>query len=185
MPIYYGYRVTFFPRSGWFGLEGELIHTKVVADTAREVHISGVVRGEPVSHTAAMSSAIADFSITHGVNLVLLNAVARREMGVDHDGEARWALTARLGVGGSIPHAESTIDGQHVEGYQWNAFSAQAAAGLEVRLQRRLWLVGEYKLTRSGHDVAVADGRVRTSLTTHHVVVGASLRLGRHPRRLP
>ena len=26
LPIYYGYRVAFFPRSSWLGIEGELVH---------------------------------------------------------------------------------------------------------------------------------------------------------------
>lgn len=185
MPVYYGYRAAFYPRSSWFGVEGELIHMKVVADTARTTRISGRLDGVPVSQNVALSSIIEEFSITHGVNLLLVNAVARRRVIVAHDGEPRLALMARLGAGGSIPHAESTIRGRRVEGYQWNAFSVQAAAGLEVRLVRRIALVGEYKLTHSTHDVEVADGRGRTSLTTHHAAVGVAFRIGSGSQATP
>jgi hypothetical protein len=178
VPVYYGYRAAFFPRSGWFGIEGELIHLKVVADTTRTVRVHGMWRGARVDETVRLSSVIDDFSITHGVNLLLVNAVARRRTGIDSAGHPRWTLTARLGAGGSVPHPESTISGRHVEGYEWGAMSIQGAAGVELRLVSGLSLVGEYKLTRSVQDVTVADGTARTPLTTHHVVAGVAVGLG-------
>ncbi len=177
-PVYYGYRVAFFPRSGWLGIEGELIHVKVVADTTRTVRVHGMWRGAPVDETMRLSSVIGDFSITHGVNLLLVNAVMRRRT------SPHWTFTARLGAGGSVPHPESTIGGQHVEGYEWGAISIQGAAGLELRLGSGLSLVGEYKLTRSVQDVTVAQGTARTPLTTHHVVAGIAIGLGGQ-RRAP
>jgi hypothetical protein len=81
-PIYYGYRVAFFPGSRWLGVEGEFVHLKVVADTARDVEMSGTLRGSPVGGSAPLSSIIEAFSITHGVNLLLVNAVARRRAGL-------------------------------------------------------------------------------------------------------
>jgi hypothetical protein len=183
-PIYYGYRAAFFPRSSWLGVEGEFVHLKVVADTARDVEISGALRGSPVGGSAPLSSIVDAFSITHGVNLLLVNAVARRRVGVDPAGHARWTFTARLGAGASIPHAESTIGGRRSEGYEWGAPSLQAAAGVEVRVTRVLSLIGEYKLTHSVQDVTVANGSARTPLTTHHLVVGTAVRLG-VPRRVP
>jgi hypothetical protein len=81
LPPYYGYRAAFFPRSGWFGIEGELIHVKVVADTTRAVRMHGTWRRARVDETVRLSSVIQDFSITHGVNLLLVNAVVRRRTG--------------------------------------------------------------------------------------------------------
>ena len=178
-PIYYGYRVAFFPRSRWLGIEGELIHLKVLADTTRDVRLQGTVANRPLDATAPLSSVVQDFSITHGVNLLLANAVMRRRGEADASGSARWALTARLGAGASVPHPESTIEGQPVEGYEWGALSLQAAGGAEVRLTGPLSLAGEYKLTRTVQDVAIAGGRAHTPLVTHHVAVGVSVRLGR------
>jgi len=187
-PLYYAYRFGFFPRSRWFGIEGELIHLKVHADTTRTTQISGVLRGQPSQGSVPMSSVIEDFSISHGVNLVLINAVARRGVGVDQSGEPRWTLTGRFGAGTSRPHPESTIGGRRFEGYEWGSPSVQIAAGVEMRVIGTVIgpvsLVGEYKLTRTVQEVTILDGTARTPLTTHHFVGGAALRLG-SPRRAP
>jgi opacity protein-like surface antigen len=180
-PLYYGYRIGYFPKSSWFGIEGELIHLKVIADTARTVAISGTLRNSPANGSLPLSAVIQHFSLTHGVNLLLLNGVFRHPLGdgVDHP---RWLLTGRLGAGASVPHAESTINGRHVEGYEWGELSVQAAGGLEVSVARRVSVLAEYKLTHSRQDVGIADGSAQTALTTHHVVAGLSVRLGL-PRR--
>jgi hypothetical protein len=176
-PFYYAGRVAFFPASGWFGLEGELVHLKVVADTARQVRFEGVVRAEATDAVRLLSSLVQRFSITHGVNLLLVNAVARRTAQVSGNLPPRWILTGRVGAGTSLPHPESTVDGLSLERYEWGSFSAQAAAGMELRLTTRLYLSGEYKLTRTAQDVSVAAGSARTPLVTHHAVAGG------HPRR--
>ena len=113
------------------------------------------LRDSPVGGSAPFSSIIEAFSITHGVNLLLVNAVARRRAGLDPAGDARWTFTARFGAGASIPHPESTIGGRPSEGYEWGALSVQAAAGVEARVTRVLSLIGEYKLT---HVEANLDG---------------------------
>jgi opacity protein-like surface antigen len=178
-PVYYGYRVAFFPRAGWIGIEGELVHVKVVADTARTTQATGTIRGSTITAPIALSSIVEQFSITHGVNLLLANAVLRHRLNIDASGHARWLLIGRLGAGASIPHAESTIGGSHVEGYEWGAFSLQAAGGVEARVTTRLFVMTEYKLTRTVQDVIVSGGTARTPLTTHHIVAGIGLRLGR------
>ena len=49
MPIYYGYRVGAFLAARWLGIEGELIHMKVIADTARVSRAEGTVGGQAVA----------------------------------------------------------------------------------------------------------------------------------------
>src|SRR5262245_40674874 len=176
-PIYYGYRVGVFPRSRWIGVEGEFIHLKVIAETSRLAAVVGTFKGDAVSVTQPIAAILERFSITHGVNLVLVNAVVRHALGGD-DPRPRWLLTGRLGVGASVPHPESTIAGEDLEQYEWGAFSAQAAAGVEVRLAGRVYLAGEYKLTRTDQDVSVVHGSVTTPLTTHHLVTGVVVHLG-------
>jgi hypothetical protein len=176
-PVYYGYRIAYFPKSNWFGIEGELIHLKVIAETARDVEISGTLRNSPVNGSVPVSAVVEHFSLTHGVNLLLVNGVLRRPLAPRGE-PARWTLTARLGAGASVPHAESTVGGRHLEGYEWGEVSVQAAAGLEVDVARRLSLLTEYKLTHSRQDVGVAEGSAQTALTTHHFIAGLALRLG-------
>jgi hypothetical protein len=178
-PIYYAYRIGVFPDAGWVGIEGEFIHLKVIADTARPVEAQGVIRGATVSDVRPLATVMDRFSISHGVNLLLVNAVARRALRRHDDGLPRWFLTGRAGAGASVPHPESTIAGVSLERYEWGSFSLQAAAGLELRLARRLYLAGEYKLTRTVQHVSVAGGSVRTPLTSHHFVAGVAAHLGR------
>ena len=56
-PIYYGYRITYFPRSRWMGVEGEFIHLKVIADTSRPGLSSGIIGGS-VSETHAIAALV-------------------------------------------------------------------------------------------------------------------------------
>lgn len=182
-PFYYGYRIALFPKSRWFGVEGELIHLKVIADTARTADVTGTLGGEPVTGPRPLRSVIEHFSITHGVNLVLLNAVVRREHRTDaRDMRPRFALVGRVGAGASIPHPESRIDGARFESYEWGAFSMQAAAGVELHLRGPVYVMGEYKLSRTAQDVSIVGGSARTALVTQHVVAGLVTRIGR--RRL-
>jgi hypothetical protein len=178
-PFYYAYRIGSFPGARWLGIEGELIHLKVLADTARPAGFHGTLRGEAVSGTRPISSLVERFSITHGVNLLLVNAVGRRTAGVPPGTAPRWIVTGRAGVGASLPHAESTIAGDSQEQYQWGSLSLQAAAGAEVRARGRVYVAAEYKLTRSVQAVSVAGGSARTPLTTHHVAAGVALHWGR------
>lgn len=173
-PVYYGYRVGAFPRNGRFGLEGELIHMKVIADTARVVTVDGTVRGENAAGARPLSSLVERFSITHGVNLLLVNAVLR--LAPANAREARWTFVGRAGAGASVPHAESTIGGVSVDHYEWGAFSAQGSAAAELRVSGPFRLSAEYKLTRTVQDVSIAGGSARTPLVTHHAAFGLTVR---------
>jgi opacity protein-like surface antigen len=179
-PIYYGYRIGVFASSGWIGIEGEFIHLKVIADTARPVMREGVIRGVTVSDVRPLATVLERFSITHGVNLLLVNAVARRAIQGSNDGPPRWFFTGRAGAGASVPHPESTIAGVNLERYEWGSFSFQAAGGMELRLTNRLYLSGEYKFTHTVQHVSVAaGGSVRTPLTTQHLLAGVVAHIGR------
>jgi hypothetical protein len=166
-PIYYGYRGGWFPKSRWLGIEGELIHLKATADTSLVTDARGTIRGQSVAGPRSVGEVLDRFSITHGVNLLLVNAVMRK-----------WGLVGRLGVGGSIPHAESAAAGVSLERYQWGALSLQGSAGAEIRIAGSLYASGEYKLTRTAQNVTIVSGSARTSLVTHHLVLGVAWRLG-------
>jgi hypothetical protein len=180
-PIYYGYRFGFFPES-WrgFGVEGEFMHLKVIADTDRPVSVTGMLDGAPVSATVPMHSIVERFSITHGVNLVLLNGVYRRPLGrsPDRGQDARVHLIGRAGAGPTVPHGESTIGGATLEKYQLGAAAFQAAAAAELRIREGLHATAEYKWSRTVQRVDVDRGTARIPLTTSHITFGLLVRFG-------
>jgi hypothetical protein len=178
-PIYYGYRIGFFPNGGPFGVDAELIHLKVYADTARSATARGTVGGGAADGTGPIASIIERFSISHGVNLLLVNAAARWQRGKRSGEEPRWIVTVRFGAGASVPHAESTVGGVTLERYEWGAFAMQGSAGSELRITGPIYALAEYKLTRTVQDVTIAGGSARTPLTTQHLVGGVAVHFGR------
>jgi len=155
-PLYYGYRAAFFPRRhSWFGVEGEFTHLKAYAvlPDRREVQ---------------------RFSMSHGLNFVLVNIAARRTLRTSSRGPLR--LTARAGAGPTVPHVESTIAGVPEEGYQLGSIALHAGGGVEIPIGRHVSMLAEYKLTRVHEDVAAAGGRVRGTFVSHHAIAGVAWR---------
>ncbi len=171
-PVYYGYRLGY-----WFnprlGLEAEFIHQKVYARVERLVRVDGTLRGAPLSAVVPMDGIVREFSISHGVNLLLANLVfCHQPAGAG----GRLTLSGRIGAGGSVPHPESNILGQSRQGYQWGRPAIQVAAGVEYRLWRDLHWLAEYKYTRTRQRVEIVDGTAGTLLRSHHAVFGLGYR---------
>jgi hypothetical protein len=177
LPLYYGYRAAYFPGSpGWFGIEGEVIHMKAYAQTGDVASASGVVGGVPVAVSMPISNVVQRFSLSHGQNMLLVNAVARHAFGGRGDYRtARLVALARVGAGPTLPHAESTIDGVADERYERGALVFQAAGGIELLVWKKLHALAEYKFTRCRQSVSVAaGGTAETLLSSHHFVFGAA-----------
>jgi lipid A oxidase len=170
-PVYYGYRAGYF-FTPHFGLEGEFTHLKVYADTGRTAQISGTLQGIAMDESARLDSVVQRFNITHGVNLVLANFVARkafRQVGP----AARFLLSGRAGVGLTVPHAENEILGaSNLEHYQVGHPAWQVGAGREVRLWHRLYAEAEVKYTRTRQRVDIAQGTAESLLKSTHMVAG-------------
>jgi hypothetical protein len=79
----------------------------VIADTTRSTDVTGTLRGQLVSGARAMADVIERFSITHGVNLLLMNVVARRELGSHDPSGAASACKARQ-ASSCVSHDAST-----------------------------------------------------------------------------
>jgi lipid A oxidase len=149
-PLYYGYRAGWFRERSGIGAEGELIHLKVYA------------------RPATLGASVRRFSISHGLNLLLANAVVRRPLPSHH----RAYATVRLGAGVTIPHAESEIGGVTQGQYEWGSLALQAAIGTEVRVARRVRVLAEYKLTTSAPTVSVAGGTIQARYLSQHLAAG-------------
>jgi hypothetical protein len=173
-PQYYGWRVgRLFGAGRRVGLEAELIHLKVYAITTRTYDTDVQLGGTEVSGPLTMHTLVQRYSMTHGLNFVLANAVVRRPIA------SRMDLIVRLGAGPTIPHAETEVLGVSQHQYEYAGIGEQFAAGLNVQLHHRFSLVGEYKLTHAHPRITIHLGTGETTATTHQVAVGLAFGLSR------
>jgi hypothetical protein len=174
-PQYYGLRIgRLLGASRRYGLEVEFIHLKVIARTEERYRMTGAWNGAAIDETRRMDDLVQRYSMSHGLNYLLVNAVARRVLG-----DGRAALIGRLGAGPTYPHAESTIDGATREQYEFAGLGGHLSAGVDVRLRGRLSVMAEYKLTASRPEISVADGTGRVRAVSHHVAAGLAYGLTR------
>ncbi len=175
-PLYYGIRGGYFPeRLQFLGFEAEFLHMKVYADPQQQVRVAGLHRGARLQRELALSEIVQRYSISHGANLLLLNVVARAPLGRSSNAHrSPVMLAARFGLGPTIPHTESTIEGHEQEQYEWGRLAWQWAVGGEVHLWRGLYALGEYKFTRTRQRGAIFAGHAEALLRSHHGVFGLS-----------
>jgi opacity protein-like surface antigen len=81
------------------------------------------------------------------------------------------------GVGAVIPHVEARIGGVFKDGYQLRGPGYQLLAGANYALSSHWSLFGEYKYTHTTLAVDVPGGGARTTLDSHHLVLGGCYRL--------
>ena len=174
-PQYYGLRSGYF-FARHLGIEAEFIHLKVFANLDRPVQTNGMVSGIPITGTLPMGAFVQRFSVSHGLNLLLVNVVARKQLyRSSREGLGRLIINARAGVGGTIPHAETEIAGLPDQHYQWGRVAFQAAAGGEIHLWRNLYALSEYKYTQTDQHFRVSAGNASTLLRSHHGVFGLGI----------
>src|SRR4051794_35575149 len=96
-PQYYSVRGgRLFGEARRWGVEGELVHPKGYADTPLPVHVTGTLAGVAVDATTRMDTLVQRYSMSHGMNFVLLNLVGRFPLGTHGGGDAsRFALITR------------------------------------------------------------------------------------------
>jgi opacity protein-like surface antigen len=83
-------------------------------------------------------------------------------------------LTGRVGAGSTLPHTESTVDGRQQEQYEVGRLAWQVAGGAELDLWKGLYILGEYKFTRTRQHGKISSGTAESLLRRHHVVFGLS-----------
>jgi opacity protein-like surface antigen len=173
---YYGLRVAVSPsRRAPIGLEVEFVHLKAYADTGRTVGISGTVHGVPIDERAPLRQVVERYSMSHGVNLVLGNVIARWLVRPDpHDARARVIVVGRAGLGPTVSHTESTIDTQAREQFERSGLVWQLSGGAEWRLWQGLYAAGDYKFTRTHQRGTVFAGEADTVVRSHHATFGVS-----------
>jgi hypothetical protein len=183
-PFYYGFRAGYFLPRLMLGLETEFIHLKVYTDTKRQVRASGIRLGTPIDQILILDDIVEQYSISHGVNLLLFNAVGRYSIG-GRNGPDRLLLAGRFGAGPSIPHTESTIDGHHQEQYEAGRLGWQLAGGIELHMWRGLHALFEYKFTRTNQRGRVYLGQANSLLRSQHGIFGLTYHFSRPVNRRP
>ena len=175
-PQYYGLRAGyFFPQAPFIGVEAEFIHLKVYSDPQQQVRVSGIQRGASINRQIALGEIVQQYSISHGANFLLFNLAARRGFWREANSDRKHLiLTARAGLGPTIPHTESNIEGQQQEQYELGRLGWQVAGGAEVKLWRGLYAIGEYKYTQTRQRGNIAGGQAESFLQTNHGVLGLS-----------
>jgi hypothetical protein len=166
-PIYYGYRIGHRVRgTRWLFVEAEVIHGKVYPREPAATMGMGTLRGMSVSRVA-FDAVVQDFNLSHGLNFILINALARHLFA-----NRRVTATARLGAGPVLPHVESLVDGDRREDYQWAGVGTQVSGGGELTIWRRLAVTAEYKWTHTRPRVSLARGDAMLTTSSHHIAIG-------------
>ena len=169
-PQYYGVRIgRLFGMARRVGVEVEFIHLKVIAITGRGYLLDGTLTVEPVGRPiAAMDSLVQRYSMTHGLNFLVINVVSETPLGGD-----RLRLSVRGGAGPTLPHAESSVLGFTQQQYEYAGLGVHAAAGIQWQLRGPLAALLEYKFTYARPEITLADdGRGQTTAASHQVAFG-------------
>lgn len=167
-PFYYGLRAGWFPsRESRWGLAIDFIHAKLHLEEDDFARVSGSRAGIPVDAIERVGDTIASFSVSHGFNFALVNALYRWPGG----GVEPYVGG---GVGVVIAHVEAEIGGDREEGYQaaWPAY--EAFAGARIRLAEAWSAFVESKMSYARLELDVPRGTVELSPMTLHVVFGVT-----------
>jgi hypothetical protein len=180
-PQFYGVRVgRLFGERRRFGVEFEWFHPKVYAETSRSVQVVGQYAGAPVDATQPMDTIVQRYSMSHGMNFALVNAVVRIPVSDDPASvTSRIAFTGRAGAGPLVPHGESEIGGQVAEQYEVAGVGYQVAGGVDVRVYRGLSAIVDYKFGHASPEITVAGGTGHTTANLHQVAFGLAVGFAR------
>jgi hypothetical protein len=171
-PQYYGIR---FGRTlgatHRFGLEIEWMHAKAYSQTDRQYEVTGNAGrfAALIQPPAQMNALVSQYAMSHGLNYLVVNLAMRAPLR-----DTPVALVARAGAGPMFPHAESTVNGETREQYEYAGLGVHAAAGVDLRLYRGLSALIEYKFTLGRPEITIVGGTGRMTAVTHHLAIGVA-----------
>jgi hypothetical protein len=166
-PIYYGYRVArSIPGVPWLYAEFEYMHAKVYAKDLGSLTGSGMLNGQQAA-AVPFPSVIQSYAMSHGLNFFLFNAAVRRRIE-----NMPIVLSARAGVGPTLPHAETEVDHVRQEGYEYGGIGMQLGGGAELPVWSHFGFMAEYKWTHARPEIFVHEGTGQITANTHHLSFG-------------
>jgi lipid A oxidase len=171
---YYGLRFThFFDQMPNWGVALDFTHYKMIAQTGRTVAVNGTLKGAAISGSTPMDRYVQHFELSHGMNMLSINAIYRW-LGT---GLPDNRLQPYVGAGLAYyrPHSENEVDrAPHETGYQSSGTGYQLLAGVQYRLSRRWSAFAEAKFNSGTAKVDIDNGRAETSVRTFHALAGLS-----------
>ncbi len=178
-PPWYGLRAGYFlDRHELLGVAVEFFHFKVRADTSERKRLRGTVRGEGVDAIARVDSVVGRFDVSHGVNYLTLDGLARYPLLREQPSYPRGRIQpyAGVGLGAVIAHPENEILGvANEQAYELGGFGVQAFTGVRAMVLPWLGVLAEYKFTRSSLDVGIAGGDAEIEELSHHLLGGITI----------
>lgn len=178
-PVYYGIRVShFFEEHPDWGIGFDYTHDKVYANTNQAVRVNGTWNGAQVNESAPMNQRVQSFSISHGVNIVALNAYRRwTRQTADSLLCVRCQPYVGAGLTYYVLHPENTVNGRaNDQGFEGAGFGYQLLAGLHYGVTRTVGVFIETKYNSGKVEVKTAGGgRGETTLNSTQLLAGMSV----------
>lgn len=175
---YYGLSFAYFPSdSARWGGSFDYTHYKMYAETDRQTRVQGQWNGVPVDESALVNSRIGALEISHGVNLVSLNAARRGSLPQTTGMLSRVTPLLGAGVVAYGPHAEASINGvSSGAGYRYAGAGFQVFASGEYRLSRHVGLLIQTKFDAGTLNIDLKpEAHLETRTQTAHLIGGFSL----------
>lgn len=176
-PQYYVWRLgRLIGKRQRFGLEFEFTHLKVIGQTAKTYAATGTINGAalPSGATLPMNAEVEEYQMTHGLNFLIVNGVARFPLA-----GPRLALVTRAGIGSVLPHAESDVLGAALQRYQFAGLGVNGSAGLALKLTHLLSLVADYKISAASPRITVVGGTGQMTAVSQQIAFGLAFGFAR------
>jgi len=173
-PLYWGLRLTYWlPQADDWGIALDFTHSKIHADLNATVRVSGVRAGVPVNAQEPIRNTFDDLAMSHGFNLLTLNAMHRWQ------GNAGWwrGMTPYVGLGAGVayPHVEVKVGSSVTDEYQLAGWVVNGMAGVNYELGKGYALFGEFKLSYADiHADLQGGGGLDTRIWTNHIYLGVT-----------
>lgn len=183
-PQYWGLRLTYWlPQAENWGIALDFTHAKIHADLNAIVHVSGTRAGSAVNAQEPLRNTFDVLAMSHGFNLLTLNAIHRWPGRLRKDGGWLAGLTPYIGggVGIAYPHVEVTTGSSTTDEYQLAGWVANVLGGINYELGNGFAVFGEFKLSFADmHADLGGGGGLDTKVRTSHLDVGVTYHFGQN-----